>query len=1089
MVKIKFWAESSAAEWLAADPSNRTTVFNFNWLGDINDYEVGFCVRLPRGMIPGEIPVIIYDYFILAEDTVYDSVKLIKKDGTEYDLTKYVTFPITISDDLGEVMATAALNIPIVRSDSIVGLNLSEKIKPYERIEILLDNEIYRYIVMEDDIKTVKKGTPKLYSHTLTLVEPTEYLKHKNISGFTVTQPKDYVSILSESYGIDFVQWNTNTGIDAVPLTPVDIPFNVTLETNDPLYIEDLVLKQPGTYNLNLNFKFWYYSARLFTQQDTVYIKFYRDATLIGTEEIDISTNAFSSSIKKYEGSSSFTFETTSVDETISVKIYHTNDAVEVGFDEAFQSYVNLYLWTQVESAAANIYLDETIDKVFNLIKIHDINNTNFNPEFSLGGLTRGKIFNILTPELGFDKVSAFDILNVLASYVKAVPRLGLDDFTTLEFDYIDPEKTETFEITDYMDKEVSAMLDNYSNAMEINADNVVQSDSLSYKVEPYEKGWMSVRTNGEGPIELTDDTAAIVLKQNIYRIIEVKVKGIQVTTNNRTLPSSTEYDITEYIAEKKRYDGFEPQLNRSVVGSLTKGNTMYYEQGANRILNLGYTAPTDPALYSFVERALFEAIYDKVLQLYPTDTITPYDQNQSNYAKFEDVLFRIKYIPMSEIRSLVKKYNILDDDYQIESYVNESAKLIDINTMGEYTRTMVNRAGNDVITYSGAIRDLRNLPDIGYKDSDNNIVSTYSLSVVSPTIKTYSLQLQKDFSGVNPLVKLTAPYRQYQVPDDEVVYRQDIYNEAFIVSKTDITNQETIYTVPNSLIYFPYPFLTPLTTFPSVMKPVSYCRFSIKNKGTDLTSPDLRVDLPVETKAVGTSMIMKVQMKDNYSVGSILKQVDPAKTYQADDSAVVQYELPYGDVFGTFDSARVELYTYGSDVNTWPDAQLYPLYNFSPTGQRISQLDLNVLKDAREKYGVVQQIDFVSNDNDNLRVYSGFAKYNGWVHTDKETHIPKIVLLKGNYFPSINSNYVDRTRTEDATMTDWTSSLFTLNGYRMRLNNTIQIQPNTEYNGYALINSVTDELIYAVKKYMYNDEATAKSYTDYVYIIPKFIS
>jgi len=414
------------------------------------------------------------------------------------------------------------------------------------------------------------------------------------------------------------------------------------------------------------------------------------------------------------------------------------------------------------------------------------------------------------------------------------------------------------------MDKEVSAMLDNYSNAMEINADNVVQSDSLFYKVEPYEKGWMSVRGNTEGPVQITGDTAAIVLKQNIYRMIEVKVKGIEVVTNNRTLPASTEYDITEYIAEKKRYDAFEPQLNRAVLGSLTKGNTLYYEQGSNRILNLGYTAPTSSALYTFVERALFEAIYDKVLQLYPTDTITDYNQNATNYVKFENVLFRVKYIPMSEIRSLIKKYNFLDDDYQIESYVNESAKLIDINTMGEYTRTMTNRAGNDVITYTGVIRDLRKLPDIGYKDNDNNIVSTYSLSALSPKIKTYSLQLQKDFSGVNPLVKLSAPYRQYQVPDDEVVYRQDIYNEAFVFSKTDITNQETIYTIPNSLIYFAYPFLTPLTSFPSAMKPVSYCRFSIKNKGTNLTSPDLRVDLPVETKAVGTSMIMKVQMKDN---------------------------------------------------------------------------------------------------------------------------------------------------------------------------------------------------------------------------------
>jgi hypothetical protein len=449
-----------------------------------------------------------------------------------------------------------------------------------------------------------------------------------------------------------------------------------------------------------------------------------------------------------------------------------------------------------------------------------------------LGDVTRAKISNIQTPEIGFDKVSAFDIIKIMASYVKAMPRLGGNNYTTLEFDYIDPEDTEIFEITDYIDKEIQTMLENYNTSLEINADNVIASNVDIIKVEPYEGGWLSVRGNTDGPIQLTDENSAVQLTQNIYRITKFEIKGIEVTTNNRTLPASTVWDLTDYIREKKEYDGFDPQLDRTNAGILTQGNSFYYSQGDNKILNIGYTSPTDPALYTTTERALFEALYDKVLNEYPTDTISNYNQNASNHEKFYNVFFRISYIPMSSVRALLKKYNFSDYEYEVETYINESARLIDSFTIGEYTRETLNRSGNDTINYTGIIRDLELLPDIGYKDLDGNIISSYSINVVSPEIKLYTLQLQNNFSGVNPIIQIPSAYRQYQIPDDDVVFRQDIYYETFIFSKDDIGDYRTIYGYPTIREYFLKPFLDPsITVYPTFMKPVAQARIDIRNE------------------------------------------------------------------------------------------------------------------------------------------------------------------------------------------------------------------------------------------------------------------
>jgi hypothetical protein len=239
-----------------------------------------------------------------------------------------------------------------------------------------------------------------------------------------------------------------------------------------------------------------------------------------------------------------------------------------------------------------------------------------------------------------------------------------------------------------------------------------------------------------------------------------------------------------------------------------------------------------------------------------------------------------------------------------------------------------------------------------------------------------------------------------------------------------------------------------------------------------------------VDIRALGNSVVFRIEFKDNYSAGSVLKQIDPAKSYSA--SALVQKESKYGNIFGQFDSARIRLWTKGDIDNDWDDTQAYPKADKFPDGAEISSIDIRVNKDAREKYGYTQQIDCISNDNSILRIYPGISKYNGWVCTDKNIMTAKLVALKGNYFPGINANFIDINKIDDITTTEWSStSLYN----RTRLNITLEIPANTTYNGYALINEKTNELIYAVKENLTNNTESTIEFSDNIYVTPKFIS
>lgn len=982
-------------------------------------------------------------------------VKLNNVDITSYvDITSIVT-----NDTLDESLASGAFTLPFVSSTDITSGD--QPIARFSQVDI----DGLLFVVAEDTVTLVRRGTNKLYRHEVNLIEPTKMLQKRVIPNLTITQPQgDVANYIYTINRINETQF-TNGGFE-IDNNLTTLPLNETSDSQDTAVLDNRTLKNTNKYEIRVEYilenrqVFPFAPAAGTTYEPDVDILFevFYGLTKIGEHQIHIDGKnqnifnlVFPLSPATHVGGFKVDYTPTAANSQINVTAKtlgdYTNTSGTTTDDEAYITSLSVNI-SQAESADPKKHLDFVVDKLLS-----------FHTDFSLSTESREKLSAIVSPEFTFQGYTLYDALREVANYSTSIVYLGEDDFTTIHFYFYDQEIQKSLSFTDEQQTEY---LDGFADGLEINASNVIRDNEELYAVhEPAANGWISVRAEtDERGEQITDSSTALILQQPIYKPIQIRVRGLAFTmldgSNTVTFPETQIWDITDYVVESQRYNTFSSQADLNNRGNFkNRSNTVYYTQGSNRISGLGYIGTLPPAWnqQQTPNYAIHEAILNKAKEDNPTYTFTTnYLVNISNNS-IHDLLFQIRHIPYSDVRLTVYKDGQTGKNIK---YFNEQAPLNDMELLGKIAQENANRTGNRTVRLQGLTSDNELL--LGSKIDDKVLVN-YTISR-TPTINKFTAEYAVGYANISDYVGVDSRYRQYEVPVDTIVNRLDKKTQFFKIKVSDSVPTITIPSYLNTGSSVLYDSLfTNLKSQRTGSRP-TYAKITLDS--TDV------VESNIDAYRMGKTIGLAIKMDDNYSAG--IKKVD-REIYDGNNNIdiKVQEDSRYTDNLGNFTTAKIEYFnitpapSYSSYI---AQADNYPDNNLTMTGaSELLDYSYTVNKDARESWGFVWEAVFQSGTG--VIVYDGFAKYNR-IATEITPNAVEYRFLESGYIPKRN---LDINRTVKGTGTSTVSS-----GTKyLRVQATA---PSGSYEGLVL--TINEEPIIAI---LTDDYDTGSQVTKYIYL------
>jgi hypothetical protein len=979
--------------------------------------------------------------------------------GASYNITNLIDVnSISFSDAIDETLGSGGFVIPLISSNKI-GYDMSKPIPRYAKV-IIDDGMTMYYYVSEDIVALVRKGANKLYKHTVKLIEPTKLLMRRVIPNQTITQPKgnlnNYIYTLNNLDKTGAVNFRYGrTTLQGIKFSNSYTGFPI-LEglSNDSTIIDGKTLKQVREYELYINVNIYNAQYKGTLETPVLTPTPFEFDVLIGGVLVKTESRSIAA-LEKVEQAGvdsirlsiyvSFKHTTSAVNQVVSFRartsgtFFNGSTTVQ---NELHMETLFCRIQTLDEAAPTETTsLDQVVDKLLQSVEVDKLGEEA--PEFTLSDTTRARITGVVSPEFTWQGYTLYEALQECASYVAAQVYLGEDDYTTIYFYFYDDEIIE--QDIDYIEEETHALSTDYITGLEINAENVIKEDSDRYvKIEPFENGFTTVRLNQDGGGQITDTTSSFTARQGIYRPKKFIVKGLAFVMKDESLDTvnfanTLEWDITNFVVEQTKWSAL---LNTSSANtrsaSLDKGNTVYYVQGQNRILNLGYNDLLRPPAWNALT-ALNYAIVEAILcQAQVENPTYSFDENYKPSVSMFNLQMQLTYVPYSKARATVYRDDALMQEQESIMYFNEQSQLNDMKSLGDIAKKYANRKGNLMSLYKGYTRSLSGLLTLGMKNARGERLTRYNV-VFHPTIKELQLEYTP-YAMISAYRGVPSAYRQWQVPNDNLVSRRDKYKEYLYLSTTD-EPETSIYNIAKVWDNFKTVAIGKINT---------YAKISLDYDGLGYTKV---VEGTVDTQVYGNTLVISVDMADNYSAGAKLIEGEI-------DTVTVRYQQDsrYTDNNGRVVNVKVEVYVKNNSMPSGYE-NAYPDNSVTNTDTKLSELAYNINKDAREIMGLSQQIVFGSNSTD-IHIFSGLAKYNGLAMNGEQTNCKPFLLKKG-YFPT--SDIIDFSQViliPDIISggNGWEVTV-TGNAHKTRI-----LSPIGEYEGYIWIETLTDEPIYAVR-------------------------
>ena len=499
-----------------------------------------------------------------------------------------------------------------------------------------------------------------------------------------------------------------------------------------------------------------------------------------------------------------------------------------------------------------------TLTKVINnLLTTAECINTNELPRFALNEAQATEFESIKAPDFSL-KGTLWECLNEIGKYLHAIPRLENE---VIYFDKIGGTEQVASDLSDYCSHSQKFDIEQFASELDSQINNIVNTDneqqgtvSTDFKTLRTETGNVNVETNN----------CFIETKEPIEKIVSLVCGYL----------STGEYvgDLTPYVFEKAEYDG----LSQFDIGyPMSRNFAIYYGQGQKHIKGLSYKSPSAISPV-FQEMSIINIIARKL-------------GISATSIKNEDIRnlqFTLQYIPITSAR--VKQTKVYVEDLQTTSMLdfNQSANKVNSVAYGENMKGTIARLGNPEISKLYYLNDLSKLPKVGQVVDKNYYVSVVKTEFYKDFVKC-EVALSKNFNKLNEYVGISKEQRFYEISEKEAVERAVNYADYCVLDNEPYANVEK--SLFSDLSLFNYEF----SASPYTDLEVDSIRIKTASENTETLL------LPVNSLAMGNSLIFTSQLDDNYSAGN---------TRVVQNNANLQYQVRYTNYLGKLDKLQFQI-------------------------------------------------------------------------------------------------------------------------------------------------------------------------------------
>lgn len=511
---------------------------------------------------------------------------------------------------------------------------------------------------------------------------------------------------------------------------------------------------------------------------------------------------------------------------------------------------------------------------------------TLYAPSLTLSTQLIQKTSNIVAPEQQWNRPTLFEVFNDLLKPLGSV--VTMIDTNIVSFLDLDEEGSAIDEdfINNY---EITHDLREYSSAIEIDAKNVYNNDSISRLPEKYVS-----KTIEQGL--LTTNNQQIVLNKPIFDVKKVEVTFFYQDINN--LWQKYTLDITNRVVNKKVWDTFYPSNNAGrVADTPTKKyarNYLHFEEGKNTIDGLNFSEQDWLGILTIDKKAIDNVIYYELDALGESQVIAGLLTFDSYLFKLAS--FNVEYLTTDDILFRVKK----DIQPRNESVLisSQTTPIVNSKNLGKQQQEFVNRIGNRQMTITGRYENYNDIPNL--KDFIDGFVLVEREIQMNESHYNFKGILSENYSKDNMFEGINSQRRYFSIESPN----QALISNHLTLVDLEISNENAGNSGWNGE--------TEQYVIENFGKKDKYLQGAIVSTDeTQTIYPNSELLLETTTHPIGKSVIVTMQMSDNFNSHYKLGQEFLLLSQQQQ----MQY-IPYVDENGRFDEIKIELYRYDENIN-----------------------------------------------------------------------------------------------------------------------------------------------------------------------------
>lgn len=763
------------------------------------------------------------------------------------DYSAYLRLPLTAQQTLNEQLDSAVVEL--------TATPLPAPLKPF--LPVLLGDKEY---ILAEDVVTEKIGQ-RLYTHTLTLIEPTKEAERIICGAKAFTRPvvKDYTDGNTIPRVTRFV--NTNGGIGTPKWQLAGSKFKAYLIKGNAA--SSVVALKGGVLGIPKLSDFLQDGEEDSTGDyptATVYIYYNAVNTALKLKEVATIGGVVSGFVEEPGTIVANDGESVSTDSSHRFSIGNGAGIYtiryEIGSNRPLLSFI--YDVSVVEQPVTKPKL--TVEQVINRL-LETAETLRFGldaPRYRLEYPDeQDSIMNQPSPEFRFSNGrSLWENLREIGKYIHAIPRITGEVVTFDQLggvEYADLSKGQRIANTSALN------IGDYTAGLETMANNLVNLDDEGdgSVTEPYDGAWVTMRATEESA-RIEEETGLLLTSHPVEKVIKWELAPF---TFDEVQYSGA--DLTPYLFEKSEYDllssfdGFYPS---------SKTYAAFYTHGGKNIDGFWFKAQTAGNLQNALQEYSITNIIERA---------TGVSAGFFESLPYTDLRFRIVYIPSVTARVRQYKPETATDFPSVIVY-NQSANKLSAKALGENLRGQLAMMGNSSDTLIYMFKRMDDVPKAGTLYDDERYISSVTARIYNDFVVA-QMDLSKGYNELGAFVETPNPIRQFEIPGAEDRYT--VLEEFCMVSDQPVYKDMHVAatgTMLNAIVG----------------------AFGTYAQGLDVSVAKIRAEggeiaLPVVSLAIGTSLYFGFRFEDNYSAGR-----RAFSTGNSEDRYKLQKFVPYGDKF-----------------------------------------------------------------------------------------------------------------------------------------------------------------------------------------------